>query len=76
MKDNYIKKLINKGLLNHTSEDYGSFVTAIGHRYRAYCTSARCAKSRVKVHIDNVKQHDEYCPQCGHALLWKRDKEQ
>lgn len=43
----------------------------------AYCSSRKCAKIRYEnlsnYAVKDVKKTEDYCPDCGGALLWKKE---
>lgn len=71
--------MMTAGLTNHTTEDYGVLASATSNKkiiYNHYCTSRQCANPRnpwkKKLVFQSTKITHE-CPECGHALITKRD---
>lgn len=65
------------GLFNVEAPDLRDLITEEEKSVlRAYCTSQRCLKgkkSKAKL-PKSVSVQAKECPDCGHALLWKRER--
>lgn len=70
--------LVRAGLTNIGSEDLGVLAMARTRETYAYCTSRACCvsilgqKVRVRKHVEASAK---LCSDCGHALMWKQEKE-
>lgn len=67
--------LEKKGLTNKDSESWGIIASAPPVKLEAYCSSNRCVNRGcypVKKELYGAKP--DICPDCGHALVWKRQR--
>lgn len=63
------------GLLNEIAPDYGELCSSAPQgSAEALCYSRECAGEGLVKHrvIKEAKPREDWCPRCGHALVWAK----
>lgn len=63
-----------RGLLNKSTEDLGVLALAKPITFEPFCTSTECGAGRAwqPIRKYNLNARPVDCPDCGHALLYKK----
>lgn len=66
------------GLLNEIAPDLSELMEDHTPKYMAFCTSDDCCKRKYKPRSAKTKKEVDqgtfWCPDCGDALLWKKQR--